>query len=619
MDSAVSSINNGLLGTVLDEKYRLESKIGAGGFGTVYRATHLGLSQAVAVKILQTSITSPSPEDLARFRQEGASTCRIKHPNAVTVYDFGMSSSGFAYLVMELLEGHSLVQELNAKGPLTPLRAAEILIPVCDVLAEAHAEGVIHRDIKPDNIFLHQTKRGEIVKVVDFGIAKLIDHTTTSGRQGTPTAGLIGTPAYMAPERLRNRPYDGKADVYSLGITLFQMLTGRLPFEATESGDLAAVILMQVTEDPPCLRDLNPAIPAEVEAVVLKALRKDPTTRPTTAELAHDFANAVGLKIQASSAPMIFSGLSTSSDFGMRPTTPAQPHPLIDTEAMTVIAPSTPLELPQTEVILGTPQVQNLETRPNAPAPVKLTDAVGTNLLVSTPSEGAPLATMPLASSAPLVTRPVQKPDTSSPAPTAADTLVAVANTRRPMAYKVLLVLLLLVGGLSVMAYRRFFMSEPTPTPPVEIVVPTPPPSPPRPENIQPGGPVLPGEQFPEPDPKEVQGINHPELPEPGQPPTPAKPPASSGSGKSTTEHITVRDGDEVITIDAPNDPPAPPKSNPTVKKNSPQLTPEQREQIRQAKEWQIKSKWLEREIKRQMAIEAQKNRNRRPPDRPNN
>ncbi|HNB74075.1 MAG TPA: serine/threonine-protein kinase, partial [Acidobacteriota bacterium] len=249
MDSAVSSINNGLLGTVLDEKYRLESKIGAGGFGTVYRATHLGLSQAVAVKILQTSITSPSPEDLARFRQEGASTCRIKHPNAVTVYDFGMSSSGFAYLVMELLEGHSLVQELNAKGPLTPLRAAEILIPVCDVLAEAHAEGVIHRDIKPDNIFLHQTKRGEIVKVVDFGIAKLIDHTTTSGRQGTPTAGLIGTPAYMAPERLRNRPYDGKADVYSLGITLFQMLTGRLPFEATESGDLAAVILMQVTED----------------------------------------------------------------------------------------------------------------------------------------------------------------------------------------------------------------------------------------------------------------------------------------------------------------------------------------------------------------------------------
>lgn len=613
MDSAVSPINNGLLGTVLDDKYRLESKIGAGGFGTVYRATHLGLSQAVAVKILQTSITSPSPEDLTRFRQEGASTCRIKHPNAVTVYDFGMSSSGFAYLVMELLEGHSLVQELNTKGPLTPLRAAEILIPVCDVLAEAHAEGVIHRDIKPDNIFLHQTKRGEVVKVVDFGIAKLIDHTTTSGRQGTPTAGLIGTPAYMAPERLRNRPYDGKADVYSLGITLFQMLTGRLPFEATESGDLAAVILMQVTEEPPRLRDLNPAIPEAVEAVVLKALRKDPATRPTPFELAQEFAEAVGVKIQASSAPMLITGLSTASDFGMLPTTPA--HPLIDTEAMTVIAPSTPLELPQTEVILGTPQVQNLETRPNAPAPVKLTDVVGTNLLVSTPSEGAPLATMPLASSAPLVTRPVQKPDTSSPTPTAVDTLVAVANTRRPLLYKVSIVLFLLVAGLGVLAYDHFF-SEPTPAPPVEIVAPPPPPA--KPADSQPAEPVPPEDQFPQPDPKDAQGVAHPEFPEPGQPPTPAKPPTSSGSGKSTTERITVRDGDEVITIDTPNDPPVTSKSNPTVKKNSPQLTPEQREQIRQAKEWQIKSKWLEREIKRQMMIEAQKNRNRpKSPPRP--
>ncbi|MBI4750211.1 MAG: protein kinase [Acidobacteria bacterium] len=616
MDSAVSPINNGLLGTVLDEKYRLESKIGAGGFGTVYRATHLGLSQAVAVKILQTSITSPSPEDLTRFRQEGASTCRIKHPNAVTVYDFGMSSSGFAYLVMELLEGHSLVQELNLKGPLTPLRAAEILIPVCDVLAEAHAEGVIHRDIKPDNIFLHQTKRGEVVKVVDFGIAKLIDHTTTSGRQGTPTAGLIGTPAYMAPERLRNRPYDGKADVYSLGITLFQMLTGRLPFEATESGDLAAVILMQVTEEPPWLRDLNPAIPETVEAVVLKALHKNPATRPTPAELAQEFAKAVGVKIQASSGPMLIAGLSTASDFGMLPTTPA--HPLIDTEAMTVIAPSTPLELPQTEVILGTPQIQNLETRPNAPAPVRLEDAAGTNLLVSTPSSGAPLETMPLASSAPLVTRPVQKPDTSSPTPTAVDTLVAVANTRRPLAYKLLLALLLLVGGLSIMVYRHFFMGQPTPTP-VEIVVPTPPSAPSKPGDIQPGDPTLPEEPLPELDPKEAQGNGHPEFPDPAKPPTPPKTPTSSGSGQSTTERITVRDGDEVITIDTPKDPSAPPKSTSTVKKDSPKLTPEQREQIRQAKEWQIKSKWLEREIKRQMAIEAQKNRKRRPPEQPNN
>src|SRR5262249_36060406 len=158
---------------------------------------------------------------------------RVNHPNAVSVLDSGVSAEGIAYLVMELLEGRSLTEELREKGVLPPARCAEILMPVCDVLTKAHASGIVHRDIKPDNIYLNRTAVGEVVKVVDFGIAKLMDDTGGQNNESlTVTGGLLGTPTYMAPERLENKPYDGKADVYSLGIMLYRMLAGRVPFQS---------------------------------------------------------------------------------------------------------------------------------------------------------------------------------------------------------------------------------------------------------------------------------------------------------------------------------------------------------------------------------------------------
>jgi serine/threonine protein kinase len=159
-------------GTVLDEKYQIETKIGAGGFGTVYRATHLTLNRPVAIKIFRPAAGNATVESIERFRLEGISTCRVNHPNAISVLDFNITSTGIAYLVMELLEGRTLSSELKEMGRLLPARCAKILLPVCDALNKAHSAGIVHRDIKPDNIFLHQTREGEVVKGGRFRYSK---------------------------------------------------------------------------------------------------------------------------------------------------------------------------------------------------------------------------------------------------------------------------------------------------------------------------------------------------------------------------------------------------------------------------------------------------------------
>ena len=288
-DNIFSALADVLPGTVLDEKYKLEEKIGAGGFGAVYRATHLGLHRSVAVKVFRPVSGTVTPESLERFRLEGVTACRINHPNAVAVSDFGISSAGIAYLVMELLEGRTLTEELQEHGRLSPARAADILVPICSVLAEAHGTGMVHRDIKPDNIYLHQTRDGEVVKVLDFGLAKLLDDSPPPEMQNLTVGTVLGTPTYMSPERLNDSPYDGQSDVYSTGILLYQMLAGVVPFQSRE-GDYWAVAIMHLTKEPPPIAD----IPEAVERVVRRALAKNPAERPTASELATEFVAAIG-------------------------------------------------------------------------------------------------------------------------------------------------------------------------------------------------------------------------------------------------------------------------------------------------------------------------------------
>lgn len=275
---AFSALADVLPGSILDGRYRLEEKIGSGGFGAVYRAVHLALDRPVAVKVLHPILRNRGAEELQRFIQEGVSACRLNHPNAVSVFDSGVSPGGVAYLVMELLHGRSLAKELREKKMLSAERCLTIAVPVCRVLAEAHEAGVLHRDIKPENIFLHRVKDEEVVKVVDFGIAKLV----RGEEADEPSQALVGTPYYLAPERLEGAGHDGRADVYSLGVTLYRMLGGALPFEPESiSGSLTSVS----RSSPAPLQSLNPDVSPALAAIVMRAMARNPTERPTAREL----------------------------------------------------------------------------------------------------------------------------------------------------------------------------------------------------------------------------------------------------------------------------------------------------------------------------------------------
>ncbi len=292
-DRIFSALSEALPGTVLDGKYRLDEKIGAGGFGAVFRATHISLGSPIAVKVFKPMPGNESIDAVERFKREGVSASRLNHPNAIRIIDSGISQEGIAYLVMELLNGRTLAEELKIHGRLPVGRCAKILLPVCAALSEAHRLGIIHRDIKPDNIFINRTIEGEVVKVVDFGIAKLLsDFSENEMEKLTVTGAVVGTPMYIAPERIRGLEYDGKSDVYSLGVMLFQMLTGVTPFRSM--GESAVAVLMaHITKPPPPLRMIRPDLTEEIEEVVMAALEKNPLVRPTAADLAESFLRAV--------------------------------------------------------------------------------------------------------------------------------------------------------------------------------------------------------------------------------------------------------------------------------------------------------------------------------------
>jgi serine/threonine protein kinase len=284
-DRIFSTLAEVLPGTTLDGKYLVGEKIGTGGSAIVYQGVQIASDRPVAVKVLR-----PQPGEDERHQRarrllvEGVSAIRVEHASAVAVLDSGVTGAGIAYLVMELLRGRSLSAELAAVGPLAVERAARIFVPVCQALSEAHAAGVVHRDVKPSNIFLHRREDGqEIVKVVDFGIASLaeeagLDESTTVGR-------LAGTPAYMSPERFLGQGYGGGADVYGVAMALYEALGGRLPFAFPAGASLAAVVVTCLNEPPLPLRAVRPDVPEALAALVMRGLDKQPSRRPAIAQL----------------------------------------------------------------------------------------------------------------------------------------------------------------------------------------------------------------------------------------------------------------------------------------------------------------------------------------------
>jgi len=283
-DMVFSALTEVLPGTILDGKYRLDEKIGSGGYGAVYKATQLNLNRLIAIKVFHPSKTNNSVEALERFRLEGISASKINHPNSLSIIDFGISSTNIAYLAMELLEGCTLRKEITKNSYLPALRSLEILLPVCSVLATAHSLGIIHRDIKPDNIFLHKNKEGEeVIKVLDFGVVKIFSDEIDPELQNlTIDNSVLGTPNYLAPERIQNKNYDGRADIYSLGIVFYKMLTGVSPFASSSALE---TISLQLEKQPQNPREINSKIPIEVEKLVLRMLEKNPDLRFTSEEL----------------------------------------------------------------------------------------------------------------------------------------------------------------------------------------------------------------------------------------------------------------------------------------------------------------------------------------------
>ena len=274
-----------LPGTVLDGKYRLDEELGAGGFGVVFRGRHLSLDVPIAVKVFRPHAGNDSSLELQRFLREGATAARLQHPNAVRVLDSGVSSGGVAFLAMELLRGRSLARELVAVGALSLRRAATVAATVADVLAAAHRQGIVHRDIKPDNVFLHHDAGQEVVKVVDFGIAKFFaGPQSVGGDQLTRTGEYLGTPRFVAPERVRGGADDGRSDVFSLGALLYELVCGASPWTKDQERALAAGLALDSGPQP--MSRFRRGVPAALEGLVRDALAWNPTDRPTAEEVA---------------------------------------------------------------------------------------------------------------------------------------------------------------------------------------------------------------------------------------------------------------------------------------------------------------------------------------------
>src|SRR2546421_5281052 len=265
-----------LLGQTLAGKYRVEKLIKRGGMGAIYQGKHVLIDKTVAIKVLRPSLALDD-DVVARFSREAKAASRISHPHAVSVTDFGESENGIVFLVMEYLDGRTLKEIIKSEGPMALDRVVEIVRQVAGALDAAHEQGVVHRDLKSDNIMLSQTNGSDWAKVLDFGIAKIQQPEGRHDVDITAANLVVGTPQYMSPEQCsQSGPIDARSDIYSFGIIVYEMLAGRVPF----TGESPTVIMMkQVQDSPPSILEARPELAPGVAQVISKALAKQPADR----------------------------------------------------------------------------------------------------------------------------------------------------------------------------------------------------------------------------------------------------------------------------------------------------------------------------------------------------
>lgn len=270
-------------GEVLGERYEVVEVIGSGGMGVVYRAVHKTIGKPVAIKVLADEF-SHREALVERFMQEARAASLVRNEHIVDITDFGFARDGIPYFVMEYLEGQTLASRIRDQGRMPWSQAREIIFQICEALQAAHDHGVIHRDMKPDNVFLiDRGTRTPLVKVLDFGIAKIV---SDDDKNLTRTGTVMGTAAYMSPEQAQSLPLDVRTDIYATGIVLYEMLTGRVPFDA---GGFVGTLTKHITDRVPSMRKMAPEarIPVALDRAVLRALSKDRRNRyASAAELA---------------------------------------------------------------------------------------------------------------------------------------------------------------------------------------------------------------------------------------------------------------------------------------------------------------------------------------------
>ena len=289
---SVSTPEHIAAGTIVAERYRIDAPLGTGGMAVVYRARHLGLGRDVALKVMAANSLAGSA---ARFEREARAVARLDHPGCLRVLDFGHDHAVGRYLVMELIAGQTLGAMLAADGRMSSHRAVHILKDLTKALAHAHRHGVLHRDIKPENIMFDQRDGVSRPRLIDFGLAQLDNESAL-----TAVGSCVGSPSYLAPERLLGLPYDARADIYALGVVLYELLCGYPPFGGQSAVEIAR---KQIAKTPVPLSVMGIEVPPAVDAIVARALAKDPTRRFADCEQLLAALDAIDWRDQPAAAP----------------------------------------------------------------------------------------------------------------------------------------------------------------------------------------------------------------------------------------------------------------------------------------------------------------------------
>src|SRR6266480_997428 len=277
---------------ILDGRYQLEKRLGQGGMGIVFKGRHIFLKTLHAIKIILPDLVGNDPNLVTRFRQEALAAAAIRHQNIIAVTDFGVVRGTMPFLVMEFVQGRSLQDIMAEEGAMSPLRAFELMQPICSGIAAAHRQGIVHRDLKPLNVMIcDEMPTAEAVKILDFGLAKIKSGELLGSFIAAQTTGLMGSPFYMAPEQWSDEPPDARADVYSLGVMLFQMLCGEVPFKGSS---IPSIMKKHLTTDVPSLASKGVEVPPQIESVVRHALEKEADHRtPSADEFARELREAM--------------------------------------------------------------------------------------------------------------------------------------------------------------------------------------------------------------------------------------------------------------------------------------------------------------------------------------